>query len=161
MNVSEYNKCVDEFSDGLYRFMLKSTKSEDIAKDLVQDSYEKLWIKHEQINVSKAKIYLFTIAYHLFIDFTRAEKRLMNLKSEPIELLQKPNFDNNLKNVLNIALEKLPEIQKTLVLLRDYEGYHYDEIAKITNLNESQVKVYIFRARQSLKKILIEMEVEV
>ena len=48
--------------------------------------------------------------------------------------------------------------KKALVLLRDYEGYHYAEIAEITNLNESQVKVYIFRARQALKVYLKSIE---
>jgi RNA polymerase sigma-70 factor (ECF subfamily) len=43
-------------------------------------------------------------------------------------------------------------------LLRDYEGYSYDEIGEITGLNESQVKVYIYRARISLKNYLVKME---
>jgi RNA polymerase sigma-70 factor (ECF subfamily) len=60
--------------------------------------------------------------------------------------------------VLNNALDKLPEIQKSVVLLRDYEGYDYAEIGKITGLNESQVKVYIFRARATLKNYIGNLE---
>jgi RNA polymerase sigma-70 factor (ECF subfamily) len=55
-------------------------------------------------------------------------------------------------------LEQLPEIQKTVLLLRDYEGYDYEEIGNITNLNASQVKVYIFRARTFLKNYIGRME---
>ena len=54
------------------------------------------------------------------------------------------NFNFNLKEVLDEALDKLPKTQKALVLLRDYEGHNYNEIAEITGLGESQVKVYIF-----------------
>jgi RNA polymerase sigma-70 factor (ECF subfamily) len=64
----------------------------------------------------------------------------------------------DLKSIVNAALEKLTEIQRTVIILRDYEGYDYAEIGKITNLNESQVKVYIFRARQTLKNYLVNLE---
>ena len=56
-------------------------------------------------------------------------------------------------------MDKLPEIQKSVILLRDYEGYDYLEIGKITNLTESQVKVYIFRARAFLKSYIGKLEV--
>ena len=66
------------------------------------------------------------------------------------------SFD--LQEILHEALSKLPEIQKTVVLLRDYEGYNYSEIAEITALNESQVKVYIFRARQALQAYIKDLD---
>ncbi len=66
---------------------------------------------------------------------------------------------SDIKEVLNKALDKLPEIQKTVLLLRDYEGYDYAEIGEITNLSESQVKVYIFRARTFLKSYIVKLEV--
>ena len=59
---------------------------------------------------------------------------------------------------VNEALNKLPEIQRTVILLRDYEGYNYSEIGEITGLSESQVKVYIFRARNFLKNYIGAME---
>jgi RNA polymerase sigma-70 factor (ECF subfamily) len=59
--------------------------------------------------------------------------------------------------VLDNALNKLPEIQRTVVLLRDYEGYNYKEIGEITQLTEPQVKVYIYRARIALKEIIGEI----
>jgi RNA polymerase sigma-70 factor (ECF subfamily) len=51
-------------------------------------------------------------------------------------------------------LETLSEIQRNVILLRDYQGYSYAEIGEITGLNESQVKVYIYRARLALKEYL-------
>ena len=61
---------------------------------------------------------------------------------------------SDLNEILNNAVEKLPKIQKSVILLRDYEGYSYSEIGDITNLNESQVKVYIYRARLFLKNYI-------
>ena len=63
-----------------------------------------------------------------------------------------------LKEILENALAKLPEQQRQLILLRDYEGYSYNEIGEITGLNETQVKVYIFRARTVLKDYIVKME---
>ena len=65
---------------------------------------------------------------------------------------------HNLKKVLEEALDRLSETQRSLVLLKDYEGYSYEEIGRITGLNESQVKVYLHRARLQLKNYLVRIE---
>ena len=56
-----------------------------------------------------------------------------------------------LKEILDMCLERLPETQKSIILLRDIEGYSYSDIGEILNLSESQVKVYLFRARKKIK----------
>jgi len=63
----------------------------------------------------------------------------------------------DLKETIEKALNRLPEVQKNCILLRDYEGYSYEEIGEVLQLSESQVKVYIFRARQSLKEYLVSI----
>jgi RNA polymerase sigma factor (sigma-70 family) len=64
----------------------------------------------------------------------------------------------DMKAIVNKALDRLPEIQRTVIMLRDYEGYDYAEIGKIAGLTESQVKVYIFRGRQTLKNYIVNLE---
>ena len=64
----------------------------------------------------------------------------------------------DLSEILSEALSKLPEIQRSVILLRDYEGYSYKEIAEVTKLSESAVKVYIYRARLFLKNYLVKIE---
>lgn len=154
MTASEYNTCVDQYADGVYRFILKNIKDQDKARDIVQDTFEKLWLKVSEIDFSKVKSYLFTSAYHTMIDVIRREK----FKGDFDQVKEADYVSNNtftdLKSVLNEALSKLSDIQRSVILLRDYEGYNYDEIGKITGLNESQVKVYIYRARVSLKEYI-------
>lgn len=65
---------------------------------------------------------------------------------------------SDLSEVLQEALAQLPLIQRSVIMLRDYEGYEYNEISDITQLSLSQVKVYIFRARKSLKDYLVSVE---
>jgi len=159
MTVKEYNKSVDLYSDGIYRFILKNIKDQDEAKDIVQDTYEKLWVKASDVSFNKAKPYLFSAAYHTMIDKIRKNKRITQLNNYGDELGYFTGEYNGLSEVLNEALERLPEVQRSVILLRDYEGYPYNEIADITNLSESQVKVYIYRGRLALKKYIGNIEV--
>ncbi|RKE03120.1 RNA polymerase sigma factor [Marinifilum flexuosum] len=158
MNTVEYNKSVDKYADGMFRFILKNIKDEDKARDIVQDSFEKLWRNIENVNYQKVKSYLFTTAYHTMIDLIRKEKRKEDFENVDVKEYSHSEQYSDLKEVLNIALEKLSDIQRSVILLRDYEGYSYAEIAKITDLNESQVKVYIYRARKNLKSFIGSIE---
>lgn len=154
MTLEDYNRCVELHADGVFRFVLKHIKDRDASKDIVQDSFEKMWRKLDSIESEKAKTYLFTTAYHTLIDHTRKEKKKTDLSEVNFNQHAHSKQYSDLKEILNKALELLPEIQKTVLLLRDHEGYDYTEIGKITGLNESQVKVYIFRARTFLKNYI-------
>ena len=157
MTQKEYNLAVDHYSDNIYRFALKHLKNEMNAKDIVQETFTKVWIKHEEVNNDKVKSYLFTTAYHAIIDWSKKEKRSGDIENAN-ERIANPSLNFDVTEVLNDALDKLPNIQKSVVLLRDYEGYNYAEIADITKLSESQVKVYIFRARKALKDYIKRLE---
>lgn len=154
MTVEEYNKCVDEYSDGIYRFILKNIKDQDTARDIVQDTYEKMWRKFREVTYSKAKSYLFTTAYHTMIDLVRKQKKEAGWQDSYENEISASDHYTGLKEILDKALQRLPEIQRSVILLRDYEGYSYEDIGEITGLNESQVKVYIFRARVFLKNYI-------
>ncbi len=161
MNVKEYNQAVDLYSDNVFRFILKNIRDEERARDIVQDSYEKLWRNAENVNSEKVKSYLFTTAYHTMIDVLRKEKRQTYMEDYQIPEDVHDNQYSDLKEILDEAVKRLPEIQRTVILLRDYEGYSYKEIGDVTLLSEAQVKVYIYRARVFLKNYIGKMEMVV
>ncbi len=158
MTVAEYNKSVEDHSDGVYRFILKNLKSEEKARDVVQDTYEKLWLKVEEVSAEKVKSYLFTAAYHTMIDMIRKEKRMTGFEPEKHDRPVHTEHYTGLSQILEEAVAKLPADQRSVIMLRDYEGYSYEEIADITGLTESQVKVYIFRGRMFLKSYIGSIE---
>lgn len=158
MNIEEYNKAVDMYSDGVYRFILKNIRNDEKAKDIVQDTYEKLWVNAGNVNYQKVKSYIFTAAYHTMIDVIRKEKRMSDFENVREEKYSHSKQYSDLSEILNDALSKLNEIQRSVIMLRDYEGYSYQEIGEITELSESQVKVYIFRARVTLKNYIGSMD---
>ena len=155
MTTAEYNSCADLYSDGVYRFILKNIKDRDTAQDIVQESYVRMWERVKEVSYDKARAYLFTTAYHTMIDHIRKNQRLSSMEESFNETHdESPGTYNDLKEVINEAVAKLPEIQRSAIMLRDYEGYSYEEIGEILKLNESQVKVYIFRARTFLKQYI-------
>ncbi len=158
MTEKEYNQCVNQYADNVYRFILKNLRHEEDARDVVQTAFEKLWVNRAEVDNAKCKSYLFTVAYHQMIDHIRKVKRvtLKDEFSEETRISDRPV--SNTRKILEEALSRLNDTQRSLVLLKDYEGYSYEEISKITGLNESQVKVYLHRARLQLKSFLVSPE---
>ena len=158
MTEKEYNQCVHQYADNVYRFILKNLQNEEDSRDVVQTAFEKMWVNRADVDNSRCKSYLFTVAYHQMIDHIRKVKKISLREGfdESARVYDKPA--HNTKKILEEALARLSEIQRSLVLLKDYEGYSYDEIGQITGLNVSQVKVYLHRARIQLKNYLVSPE---
>ena len=155
MKTKEYNKAVESFSGQLYRFSVKMMKNQDDANDIVQDSFMKLWENKSKIEFKKAKSWLFTTAYNGSINNLKKQNRSVSIETtnynEPYCINEE---DYKLKELINKSIDTLPTIQKSILLLRDLEGYSYKEIGEILKLKESQVKVYLFRGRKMIKNQL-------
>ncbi len=157
MTEKEYNTSVETYANALFRFIYKSLRVREDAENIVQDTFESLWLNIEKVELLKVKSWLFTTGYRKMIDHIRREKKMVEMPEQMSEK-GRESAQPDMKGIIEKALEKLPEIQRTVIMLRDYEGYDYQEIGKITGLNESQVKVYIFRARQTLKNYIVKVE---
>lgn len=158
MTVKEYNRSVEEYADAVYRFIKADIKDNDRANDIVQDSFEKLWRHVAEIEYQVVKSWLFSTAYHNMIDIIRREKRMTRMEeSTETQIFHESQF-SDLNEILHKALERLPEQQRSVVLLRDYEGYSYKEIGDITGTTEAQVKINIYRGRIALKNYIGKIE---
>ena len=160
MTLQEYNKAVDDYADRIFRFILKSLRDEERSKDIVQDCYEKLWKNVAMLDFSKTKSWLFTTAYNTMIDTIRKEKRMIIDDSGSFDFWHNDGY-SDLNEVLHRCLDKLPENKRSVLLLRDYEGYTYPEIADITGQNEAQVKINIYRGRMAMRKMIGKIEMVV
>lgn len=158
MTPAEYNAAVEAHADGLYRFALKHLRDEDLAKDVVQESFARLWSRVDQVEAAKAKSYLFTTAHHAMVDEVRKGSRVKRLDEQHEGMRSTTQAQPDLKEVLDAALATLPAIQRSVVLLRDLEGYAYEEIAELTGLSLAQVKVYIYRGRTALKEYIGQLD---
>ncbi len=160
MTEQQYNECVNLYADNVYRFILKNLRHEEDARDVVQTAFEKMWKNRDHVENDKSKSYLFKVAYNQMIDHLRKNKRIVLREefNDNEKVYHQQPTRNNAKKILHDALQKLNETQRSLVILKDYEGYSYEEIGQITGLNESQVKVYLHRARITLRNYLVSSE---
>ena len=155
MKRQEYNITVSTHSGKLYGFALKFLRNSEDAQDIVQDVFEKLWINRKKVEAEKAKAWMFTTAHNAMINFVMKKQRMIlpgdDLIPETAKM-ERSVFESS--QVVDRAVSILPPVQKSIILLRDLEGYTYDEIGDILELSPSQVKVYLFRARNKIKKQL-------
>lgn len=157
MDAKGYNACVHDWADALFRFACKCTRHEEDARDIVQSSFEVLWKKKESVDAGKAKAFLFQVAYNQSVDMYRRKGRIQYQEELKSDAGIHPSH-SDLRRVLDRALAQLDEQSRALVLLKDNEGYKYEEIAQITGLSDAQVKVYLHRARKTLKQYLVSVE---
>ena len=155
MDRHQYNQCVEQYAERLFRFALSSLRNREEAEDVVQESFTRVWEHVEKVDFASAKTYLFTTAHHAMVDEVRLRQRYVSLEDQTpsIEGSAESRYPD-VNDVLNKALATLPEAQRNALILRDYEGYSYREIGDITGMSEAQVKVNIFRARTALKNKL-------
>lgn len=158
MTELEYNQCVNQYADNVYRFIVKNLRHEEDARDIVQSAFEKMWRNRDSVESAKSKSFLFTVAYNQMIDHIRKAKRVQLKEEFEEDGRSQQQRNSNLKKTLMEALNRLNETQKSLVMLKDYEGYSYEEIGQIMDLTESQVKVYLHRARLALRNYLVSPE---
>lgn len=145
-----YNQSVQEYNNRVCRFVDKLLRDSSAAKDITQEAYLKLWENREVVDFDKVRAWLFTTAYRLSMDYVKRNQRYASEEFIPERWVEQQNPD--LQKIVNESLSLLSEIQRSIVLLKDYEGYSYEEIGEILALKDSQVKVYLFRARQKIKE---------
>jgi len=153
MKTRTYNNIVNAHADSLYRYLLKNMRSQADAEDVMQVTFCRLWEHREEVDIERVKSWLFTVGHRLMIDAFR--KRKPTTPVLPIHMGSRDAEEHwETKELLDRALGHLPQVQRQLVTLRDYEGYSYAEMAEMVDLSVSQVKVYLFRARKKLRHLL-------
>jgi RNA polymerase sigma-70 factor (ECF subfamily) len=152
----EFNILVKQTSQRVHRFVFKNLKNDADTKDVVQETYVKLWMKRDTVDQEKIIAWLFTTAYRTMIDFIRKRKPTFDIDDDLLPV----NYSNtDIKDMVHNYIDKLSPVFKSVILLRDLEGYNYEEIGSVLNISESQVKVYLFRARKKLKDLIDKNEI--
>ena len=152
--------------DILYRLALRITMDPEEAKDIVQDTLIKIWNRRESLSeIESIEAFSLTICRNLALDRVRMLKGKNNTLDsgyvEKADSASDPLEKTTLKDRLSIVrqlLDNLPEKQKSCMQLRDFEGKSYKEIAAVMGISEEQVKINIFRARQTVKKKIKEYD---
>jgi RNA polymerase sigma factor (sigma-70 family) len=111
-------------------------------------------MKVDQVEPEKGRSYLFSTALNLIIDRSRRQKFVARYEPSCEDVLVVLQPAAGVKEEIRSALDRLSPRLRHLVILRDVEGYSYKEIAEMTGLDMTQVKVYLFRARKFLQRFI-------
>lgn len=167
MNNISFKNDILPLKNVLYRLALRITLNREDAEDVVQDTLIKVWSKRGKWHeIDSIEAFCMTVCRNMSLDKVRKAARndgsleqkgtehADKTGSDPYErIMQKDRFET-----VRQLMTSLPEKQRTCMQLRDFEGKSYRDIAKVMQISEEQVKVSIFRARQTIKQRYVEID---
>lgn len=155
-NIS-FRTTVLPLSDRLYRLALRITMNKAEAEDVVQDTLLKVWECRDNWNqINNLEAFAIATCRNRALDVVkRAGRDTENLDEMAHFSSQTPHEQLEAREEISLVrrlMDSLPEVQRTIMLLRDIEGKTYQEIAQTLDISETQVKVYLHRARTKIKE---------
>ena len=162
MDLQTFQDRVFPVKNKLFRFAFRLLGSSDDAKDVVQEVLIKVWNGREQLDqIQNMEAWCMRVTRNLSLDRLRAQQRRpeesiergLYIQHDAHSPLDSVELSESMKRISEL-MASLPEKQRQVMHLRDVEGYSYQEIADILELDMNQVKVNLFRARQSVREQL-------
>ena len=151
----------------LYRLALRITLNPAEAEDVVQETMMKVWNRRDEWErIESIEAFCLTICRNLSLDkVRRMDNQVQSLDAtiDPSDSRVASNpeeqtMQRDRVQLVRQLIDQLPEKQRSVMQLRDIEGKSYRDIANILNISEEQVKINIFRARQTIKQRYLEIQ---
>lgn len=165
MNVEAFQNRVLPVKNKLFRFALRMLGNEDEAKDVIQEVFIRVWNGREQMDqIQNMEAWCMRITKNLSLDRLRSIQRKgtrpmdegFDVQHADVTPDVKTELGESMQNVTQL-IAGLPEKQRQIIHLRDVEGYTYNEICDILELDMNQVKVNLFRARNAVREKLMKI----
>ena len=165
MNLEAFQNRVLPSKNKLFRFAFRMLGSSEEAKDVVQEVMIKVWNGREQMaEIQNMEAWCMRITKNLSLDKLRSQQRRatdsidegFEVRQEGLSPHEKTELNESMLRI-NQLIAALPEKQRQVIHLRDIEGYSYNEICEMLELDMSQVKVSLFRARNAVREKLVKM----
>ncbi len=152
-SVISFQKIYQNYAKDVYKFAYWLSGDSDEAKDITSETFIRMWMAKNDIVFETVKAYLFTIARNLFLQKRRNQKKYTKLDINTIDPTPRPDtlteVRSELQNIL-IAMQKLPEVDRIVLIMKSYDDLSYQEISRVLGLSVSAIKVKIHRARLKL-----------
>jgi len=165
MDLQDFKIQVIPLKNRLYRLAKRLLDDPEEARDIVQDVFVKLWNIRERLDEYRSVEALAVVTTrNMCLDKLKSRRykieTLDNLRSEAEEVLFEEKRDlSDVVKKIHMIIKTLPEHQQTIIQLRDIEGYEFDEIAGILDMNENAIRVNLSRARKKIREILINSKI--
>ena len=162
MKQHTFTSLMKPVQDKMYRLALRLLVSKEAAEDATQEVLLKLWSRKEQLSsYNNVEAFAMTVTKNYCLDQLKLKQnnnlRIVHSNYENGETsLQKQVEVQDDLNWVQKIIEKLPEQQKILIQLREVEQYEYEEIAKMTDMQETAIRVALSRARKKIKEEMLK-----
>jgi len=159
--IIDFHSVYNKYFDDVYRFSFWLSGSASEAEDITSETFTRAWVVSGELRASSLKAYLFTIARNLFLKQHRKNRRLQSIEDTLVDSQPGPHeiIESRLELETTLrALQQLPDVDRTVLVLRSQSGLSYEEIAQLTELSISAVKVKIHRARLKISLYKSKME---
>ena len=165
MNLETFQNQVFPVKNKLFRFAFRLLGSSEEARDVVQDVFIKIWVGRDQLaEIQNMEAWCMRMTKNLSLDRLRQQQRRptdsiekgFHVQHSALSPLENAEMSENMKRIGDL-MAALPEKQRQVMHLRDIEGYSYSEIVEILEIDMSQVKVNLFRARNSVREKLLKI----
>ncbi|MCF6352712.1 MAG: RNA polymerase sigma factor [Cyclobacteriaceae bacterium] len=164
MSLEAFKARVLPVKDKLFRYTLRILKNEDEAKDVVQETFIKVWNKRDKMhNYENMEAWCIRVGRNLALD------KLKSKHNSTVDINNAYDLQSNTQSPYSSAeqsdtissihyfINQLPDLQKQVIQLRDIDGFSYQEISDILKQNLNSVKVNLFRARKQVREQLIQV----
>jgi len=165
MESTQFNTQILNHSDKLFRLAKSILRDVDAAQDAVQDLIVKLWEKRYMLDeVENIQAFTMRSMRNLCLDTIRQNRDMDELPVEFEYIELNPYQKTELKDLASKVkrmIDNLPELQRTIIRMRDVEEMDISEIAYITLLTENAVSVNLSRARQKIRDQILNEQKKV
>jgi len=155
-----FNSLVDRYKDRLMNVIGRMLSSTEEAEDVVQETFVRVYQHRQSFNFQHCfSTWIYTIALNLARNELRKRKRfkfldITDMQGAEVELAVEMKLPSRIPQVLEAAIQNLPEKYRTAFFLRDIQEMPYEEVAKVLNVPLGTVKSRVNRARMMLKEVL-------
>ena len=156
---TNFRELYKRYANDVFRFAFWLSGDPDTAKDITSETFVRIWTSESETRMESVKAYLFTIARNLYLHQYRRKGRFTETTEELPDTNsnteQEVEHRSELEHTLSV-LRTLPEIDRTVLIMRAYEELSYEEISRATGLSLAAVKVKLFRARAKLAERMLQ-----
>ncbi|MDQ0156215.1 sigma-70 family RNA polymerase sigma factor [Robertmurraya andreesenii] len=150
----DLDEIYEAYVNDLYRYLFSLSKDHYTAEDLVQEAFYRAYIQLETVEISNIKAWLFKVAYHAFVDYTRKNKRII-IREQVSERVTESTPERSFleKEGFNLLLQDIHSLKKQerdVILLCDLHKMKYQEAADILEMKINTVKSHLLRGRKKI-----------
>jgi RNA polymerase sigma-70 factor (ECF subfamily) len=155
--LAQYRQAVDQHKQRVYSLALYSLRAREDAEDVTQEVFIKLWQHWQKVDLDKIGAWLIRVTRNSVIDHVRKRnpeqnQTDFNVETQPALESEETELDRtSIQQQLKLAIAELNEPFRSIIIMRDIQGFSYSDIEQTLDMSESQVKVYLHRARRKLR----------